>query len=193
MALQQSMKLLIIDNYDSFTYNLVHIIESLGYSMDVFRNDKIAIEAVERYDKILLSPGPGIPSEAGIMMDLIKKYAPVKSMLGVCLGHQGIAETFGAQLKNLKEVLHGKSLETQIVADDFMFQNVAKSFPAGHYHSWVIDPATVPDCLEVTAIDELSHIMAIRHLSYDLRGVQFHPESVMTDCGQQIIKNWLEH
>ena len=187
------VKILILDNYDSFTYNLVHLIGALGYKTDVYRNDKISIESIEPYDKILLSPGPGIPSEAGIMLDLISKYSPQKSILGVCLGHQGIAEIFGAMLLNLEKVLHGVETETEVLdKNEPLFRGIPEKFEAGHYHSWSVDPRSIPDCLKVTAKDSLGNIMAISHKKYDVRGVQFHPESVMTEYGQEIVKNWIE-
>lgn len=190
------MKILVLDNYDSFTYNLVHIIKELGYEkdMDVIRNDKITLDDVDQYDKILLSPGPGIPSEAGIMMDLIKRYAPTKSIFGVCLGHQGIGECFGATLTNMDVVLHGFGMETTFVdPTDYMFKGVAEKMTTGRYHSWVVDKASVKGDLEVTALGEDGLVMALKHKSYDVRGVQFHPESILTEGGKQIVKNWLEH
>ncbi len=190
------MKILVFDNYDSFTYNLVHIIKELGYEkdMDVIRNDKLTIEDVAKYDKILLSPGPGIPEEAGIMMDLIKTYAPTKSIFGVCLGHQGIGESFGADLINMDVVLHGFGMKTTITdKSDYIFEGVAEEMTTGRYHSWVVDGDTVKGDISVTAIGEDGRVMAIKHNEYDVRGVQFHPESVLTEGGKQIIKNWLEH
>ena len=190
------MKILVFDNYDSFTYNLVHIIKELGYgqNLDVFRNDKITVEEVGKYDKILLSPGPGIPEEAGIMPQLIKKYAPTKSIMGVCLGHQGIAESFGAELFNMPEVLHG--IPTDIVVTDqseYLFAGLEKSFTAGRYHSWMVKHESVAGELKITAVDAMNQVMAISHKNYDVRGVQFHPESVLTGAGKQMIKNWLEN
>jgi len=184
--------ILLIDNYDSFTYNLVHLIKSLGYEVDVFRNDAITLEAAGAYDKILLSPGPGIPSEAGVLLDIVKSLAPTKSILGVCLGHQAIGEVFGAELVNLKEVHHGIASEILVTGDDLLFKGLGHSFEAGRYHSWAVSPAGFPDCLEVTALDDSGEIMALRHKRYDVRGVQFHPESVLTPEGATIMKNWLE-
>ena len=187
------MKILVLDNYDSFTYNLVYIVRQLGYGakMDVFRNDKITLEEVANYDKILLSPGPGVPSEAGIMPELLKKYAATKSILGVCLGHQAIGEAFGGSLINLSEVLHGVASEVT-VEDDLLFKGVPKTFKIGRYHSWVINPDDFPDALEITSEDENGEIMSIRHKTFDIKGVQYHPESVLTPHGKKILENWLE-
>jgi anthranilate synthase component II len=187
------MKLLVLDNYDSFVYNLVHIIRELGYgdNMDVIRNDKISLDEVAQYDKILLSPGPGIPVEAGIMMDLIKTYAPTKSIFGVCLGHQAIGESFGATLTNMNDVLHGFGTPTKVLVSDVLFEHVPETFITGRYHSWVVDRKGFPDALEITAVSEDDYIMALRHKTYDVRGVQFHPESILTEHGIQLVKNWL--
>ncbi|MCU0447525.1 MAG: aminodeoxychorismate/anthranilate synthase component II [Microscillaceae bacterium] len=186
------MKILVLDNYDSFVYNLVHILRNLGCDLEVYRNDKIPLENVDKYDKILLSPGPGIPEEAGIMLDLIKKYAPTKSILGVCLGHQAIGEAFGATLLNLPEVLHGISSEASVVDDaDRLFAGLPKKFKIGHYHSWAVARHTVDKPLKITALDSEGNVMALSHTEYDVKGVQFHPESVLTENGIQIIKNWL--
>ncbi|MGC4020630.1 MAG: aminodeoxychorismate/anthranilate synthase component II [Cyclobacteriaceae bacterium] len=186
------MKILVLDNYDSFTYNLVHIIRALGFTPAIFRNDKISVERVEDYDKILLSPGPGIPDEAGIMKEVIKEYAPSKSILGICLGHQGIAEVFGAQLYNLPNVLHGVTSETKIVdKSEIIFKNVSDAFQSTHYHSWVVKPETVTQELKVTAINSEGLIMGLSHVKYDVKGLQFHPESVMTTEGPKMISNWL--
>lgn len=187
------MRILVLDNYDSFTYNLVYIIRQLGYGsqMDVFRNDKISLEDVSHYDKILLSPGPGVPEDAGIMPKLLKKYASSKSILGVCLGHQAIGEAFGGDLINLSEVLHGVASIVK-VGDDLLFKGVADTFSIGRYHSWVVNEATLSSDLEVIARTPDNQIMAVRHRKYDVRGVQFHPESILTENGVQIIKNWME-
>ncbi|WP_057939889.1 anthranilate synthase component II [Algoriphagus resistens] len=187
------MRILVLDNYDSFTYNLVYIIRQLGYGsqMDVFRNDKISLEDVSLYDKILLSPGPGVPEDAGIMPKLLKKYASCKSILGVCLGHQAIGEAFGGDLINLSEVLHGVASIVK-VGDDLLFKGVPETFSIGRYHSWVVNEATLSSDLEVVARTPDNQIMAIRHKEYDVRGVQFHPESILTENGVQIIKNWME-
>ena len=187
------MRILVLDNYDSFTYNLVYIVRQLGYSaqMDVFRNDKINLENVANYDKILLSPGPGVPSEAGIMPDLLKKYSSSKSILGVCLGHQAIGEAFGGSLINLSEVLHGVASEVT-VQDDVLFKDIPQTFKIGRYHSWVIDESTLSSDLEVIARTPDQQIMAVRHKNFDVRGVQFHPESILTENGVKIMQNWLE-
>lgn len=190
------MKILVLDNYDSFVYNLVHIIRELGYGnqMDIIRNDKISLDEVNAYDKILLSPGPGIPEEAGIMMDLIKKYAPSKSILGVCLGHQAIGETFGSSLENMDVVLHGFGMTSNIVDDEeILFLGIDKQFTTARYHSWVIDKNKIGADLKVTAMSEDGRIMGVRHKEYDVRGVQFHPESILTENGKEMIKNWLNN
>lgn len=186
------MKLLMLDNYDSFTYNLVHILKEQNCDVTVRRNDQITLEEVNAFDKILLSPGPGVPSEAGILLPLIRQYAPTKSILGVCLGEQAIGEAFGAKLINLSEVYHGIATEIEIIQDDPLFQGMAKKITVGRYHSWAVSTETFPACLEITAIDPTDgSIMALRHRQYDLRGVQFHPESILTPQGKQIIINWL--
>lgn len=183
------MKVLMIDNYDSFTYNVVHYLEALGAEVEVFRNDKISLEDVGKYDKIVLSPGPGIPEEAGIIMDLIKQYAPTKSILGICLGHQAIGQVFGAELYNIGQVVHGKSRKTMVTSEDILFQGLPKEFQSGRYHSWAIK--NLPEVLEMTAVDEDGIVQAFRHKEYDVRGVQFHPESIMTEYGMEILGNWL--
>jgi anthranilate synthase component II len=186
-------KILVIDNYDSFTYNLVHYIAKLtGRNPDVFRNDEISPDAVGKYDKILLSPGPGIPVEAGICLDLIRRYAADKSILGICLGHQAIGEAFGARLTNLSTVYHG--LATPVTIKDYaepLFKGLPERFTAGRYHSWVVAPDDLPACFAVTCVDDSGIIMGISHKQYDVRGLQFHPESVLTEHGIEIIKNWL--
>jgi anthranilate synthase component II len=186
------MKILVLDNYDSFTYNLVHIIRALGFPMEIHRNDKLSVEDVKKYDKILLSPGPGIPDEAGIMKEVIRTYAPTKSILGVCLGHQGIGEVFGAKLFNIPKVLHGVTSMTEIKDDsEYLFKGLTKSFQATHYHSWAIVPETIQGDLKVTATNNEGLVMAVSHQKYDVRGVQFHPESIMTPEGPKMIENWL--
>lgn len=189
------MKILVIDNYDSFVYNIIHIIRELGYGeeLDVVRNDKITIGEVAKYDKILLSPGPGIPAEAGILQDVVREYGSSKSILGVCLGHQGIGEVYGAELYNLDEVVHGLATVTRIVKQDILFEGLPESFMTGRYHSWAIDPSSDLSSLVVTGVDEKGNIMAIRHKEYDVRGVQFHPESVLTEHGKKILENWLKN
>lgn len=189
------MKLLVLDNYDSFTYNLVHGIEKvLGAKVDVFRNDQISLAAVKAYDKIVLSPGPGIPDEAGILKELIREYGPSKSILGVCLGHQAIGEVFGGKLLNLDKVYHGIATPLRLlVQDEPLFAGIPQTFNGGRYHSWIVEKASLPACLEITAEAADGSIMAMRHKTYDVRGVQFHPESVLTECGQQMIENWLKN
>ena len=186
------MKIAIIDNYDSFTYNLAHLVKALGAEVTVLRNDQFSIEALEAYDKIILSPGPGIPSEAGLLLDVIKTYAGRKPMLGVCLGHQAIGEAFGARLENLSEVFHGVATPAHIVADDPIFCGLPKTFTVGRYHSWVVATDQFPDCLTVTAVSDEGQIMALRHKEYDIHGIQFHPESVLTPEGRIIIKNFID-
>jgi anthranilate synthase component II len=187
-------KILVIDNYDSFTYNLVHYIGNLtNDTLDVFRNDEISLEHVKKYDKILLSPGPGIPTEAGICLDLIKAYAATKSIFGVCLGHQAIGEAFGAKLFNLEKVYHGVATPIIILSgNDPLYKNVPGRFEGGRYHSWVIAHDELPEELKITAEDESRMIMGISHSNFDVRGVQYHPESVLTEHGYQIIENWLK-
>lgn len=186
------MKVLIIDNYDSFTYNLVHLVQSiLNEKVDVIRNDELDMNDIVKYDKIILSPGPGVPDEAGMLKEVIQKYAPTKSILGVCLGVQAIAEVFGANLINLKEVYHGLATEIQVTSNESMFKNVSEKFLAGRYHSWIVAKENLPECLEITAEDSEGNIMALSHKSFDVRGVQFHPESVLTVNGDRMIRNWL--
>lgn len=186
------MKLLILDNYDSFTYNLVHLIEKVSdIEFDVIRNDKISIEEIEQYDKILLSPGPGLPKDAGIMPELIKKYGFSKSIFGVCLGLQAIGEAYGAKLTNLDKVFHGIATSIQIIDSDSIFENCPNTFTVGRYHSWVVDSNFIPDKLQITATDENGNIMGLKHVMHDVRGVQFHPESILSEYGDIMIKNWL--
>ena len=186
------MKILIFDNYDSFTYNLVHLVKELGYTdVDVFRNDKIALEDVAKYDKIILSPGPGVPSEAGLLLPLIKQYAGKRPILGVCLGHQAIGEAFGAQLKNLEDVYHGVATRINITQPDYIFDTLGSELEVGRYHSWIVDNNGLPDCIEITATDNNGQIMALKHKEFDVHGVQFHPESVLTPAGETIVKNFL--
>lgn len=187
-----SLKVLVFDNYDSFTYNLVHALKKLGIThLDVVRNDKLNLEDAANYDKIVLSPGPGIPSEAGLLLDLIKRYAPTKDFLGVCLGHQAIGEALGATLVNLGEVHHGLSESIHRVAYDPLFEGLPDTFEVGRYHSWSVSPENLPDCFEVTSLDDEGQIMSMRHKTYRLHGVQFHPESVLTPEGERILDNWL--
>jgi anthranilate synthase component 2 len=186
-------KILVFDNYDSFTYNLVHLVEKLLHQkVEVHRNDKIPLEKVKEYDKIILSPGPGIPEEAGLLLPLIKEYAASKSILGVCLGHQAIGEAFGGKLTNLSTVYHGVATPVKIIKEGGLFEGLSGELEAGRYHSWVVSEEGFPKDLEVTARDENNYIMALRHKSLDVQGVQFHPESVLTPKGEQILKNWLK-
>ena len=187
------MKVLVIDNYDSFTYNLVHILRELGAGdqMKIVRNDEFELEEVEAYDHILLSPGPGLPKDAGLMPEVIKRYAPSKNILGVCLGHQGIGESFGATLLNLPQVYHGMVTPIEITKEDSLFEGLPSSFDVCRYHSWVIEKGSLPDTMEITSVAENGNIMSIKHKEYNLRGVQFHPESIMTEHGKRIMQNWL--
>lgn len=188
------MRILIFDNYDSFTYNLVHLVKELGYTdVDVYRNDQIALEDIARYDKIILSPGPGIPSEAGLLLPLIKEYAGKKPILGVCLGHQAIGEAFGAKLTNLEDVYHGVATQIKVTKPDYIFQDLDENLEVGRYHSWIVANQELPECIEVTAVDSSNQIMALRHKEYDIHGVQFHPESVLTPQGAIILRNFLNN
>jgi anthranilate synthase component 2 len=187
-------KILVIDNYDSFTYNLVHLINELGREAEVWRNDKFALEDVAQFDKILLSPGPGIPVEAGLLLDVIRTYAAEKSILGICLGQQAIAEAFGGTLLNLGRPMHGVATPIDVVdPEEILFKDCPEVINVGRYHSWVVNPQDLPACLKVTAMDGSTQIMALRHESLDVRGVQFHPESVLTANGKQMMKNWLDN
>ena len=189
------MKILVFDNYDSFTYNLVHLVEKITHEkVDVFRNDQIALEKVKEYDKIILSPGPGIPEEAGLLLPLIKEFAATKSILGVCLGHQAIGEAFGGKLTNLSTVYHGVAMPIQIdrKKKSDLFKDLPDSIEVGRYHSWIIDEKNFPDELEITARDENNYIMALQHKKFDVQGVQFHPESILTPDGEVIMRNWLK-
>jgi anthranilate synthase component 2 len=189
------MKILVLDNYDSFTYNLVHYIENFAdCELEVFRNDKIQMSEIEKYDKIVLSPGPGLPDEAGILKDLIREYAGKKSIFGVCLGMQAIGEVFGGSLENLDTVYHG--VETKMFVKDkseIIFKDIPEEFQAGRYHSWVVSNKNFPQSLKITAVDENGQIMALSHKEYDLKGVQFHPESILTEHGEKILKNFIEN
>jgi anthranilate synthase component 2 len=198
------MKILVLDNYDSFTYNLVHLVQKIvPGKVDVYRNDQIPLEDVSAYDKIILSPGPGVPVEAGLLLPLIREYAATKSILGVCLGHQAIGEAFGGTLLNLKSVYHGVSTPVHILKSETkdkkeksighnLFQGLPEEIPVGRYHSWIINEIGFPEELEITAKDDNGYIMALRHRSYDVQGVQFHPESVLTPDGETILRNWLK-
>lgn len=186
------MKILVLDNYDSFTYNLVYLLRELGCGdqMDIYRNDKIALSDVAEYDKILLSPGPGLPRDAGIMMDLIQTYSSSKNILGICLGHQAIGEAFGGGLINLTEVVHGVASEVK-VREDLLFEGLPETFRIGRYHSWVIDEDSLPSDLVVTAKTPDGQVMALRHKERQVRGLQFHPESILTEHGKKILENWV--
>ena len=186
------MKTVIIDNYDSFTYNLAHLVKELGTEVDVLRNDKFELEELEKYDKIILSPGPGIPEEAGLLLEVIRTYAGRKPMLGVCLGEQAIGQAFGGKLTNLSEVFHGIQTNVKIKNKDYIFDGLPTEIPVGRYHSWVVDADGFPEELMVTAISPEGQIMALKHREYDVHGIQFHPESVLTPDGKQIIGNWLK-
>ncbi len=185
------MKVLVIDNYDSFVYNLVHYLEEMDCEVTVRRNDELRIEEAQNYDKILLSPGPGIPDEAGLLKEIIKKYAPYKSILGVCLGHQAIAEVFGGTLLNMNEVYHGIASPIKVLKEDTLYQDLPKTLQVGRYHSWVVKSPLSKD-LEITSIDENGQIMSLKHKKYDVHGVQYHPESILTKQGKAILKNWLK-
>lgn len=187
------MKIVIIDNYDSFTYNLSHLVKELGAEVTVLRNDCFQLTDLEAHDKILLSPGPGIPQEAGLLLEVIRTYVGKKPILGVCLGEQAIGEVFGGKLTNLSEVYHGIQSPIRITASDYLFEGLPEEIPVGRYHSWVVDRENFPDTLEITAVSQEGYIMAIRHKNFDIRGIQFHPESVLTPDGKRIISNWLNH
>lgn len=186
-------RIVVIDNYDSFTYNLVHAVKKItGLPVDVYRNDEIEIGDLEKYDKIILSPGPGIPEEAGLLLDIIKRYAPEKQMLGVCLGHQAIAEAFGGKLHNMSKVLHGIATPVELTPNkSVLFKGLPQRFEAGRYHSWIVQKENLPDCFEITSIDDEGFIMSMKHKNFNVEGVQFHPESVLTPLGEKMLENWL--
>ena len=186
------MKIVIIDNYDSFTYNLSHLVKELGAEVTVLRNDQFELADLEPYDKIILSPGPGIPSEAGLLLNVIKTYAGKKPILGVCLGHQAIGEAFGGKLENLSDVFHGVATPCHITKEDVIFKGLPTDITIGRYHSWVVSNEGLPDCLEVTAVSDEGQIMALRHKEFNIHGIQFHPESVLTPQGKTIIQNYIE-
>ncbi|CAM3890995.1 aminodeoxychorismate/anthranilate synthase component II [Flavobacterium cucumis] len=185
------MKIAVIDNYDSFTYNLVHYLEDLNATVTVFRNDEFELQELEKFDKILLSPGPGIPDEAGLLKDVIKKYGSTKSIFGVCLGLQAIGEVFGGQLTNLEKVYHGVATKVTKTEDDFIFNDLPNTFEVGRYHSWVVSSQNLPTDLIITSTDDNGQIMSMKHAYYNIRGVQYHPESVLTPHGKKILENWL--
>ena len=186
------MKTVIIDNYDSFTYNLAHLVKELGAEVDVLRNDKFELEELEKYDKIILSPGPGIPEEAGLLLEVIRTYAGRKPILGVCLGEQAIGQAFGGKLTNLSEVFHGIQTNVKIKNKDYIFSGLPTEIPVGRYHSWVVDTDGFPEELVITAISSEDQIMALKHREYDVHGIQFHPDSLLTPDGKQIVGNWLK-
>ena len=190
---KEIMKIVIIDNYDSFTYNLSHLVKEAGAEVTVLRNDQFQMEELEQFDKILLSPGPGVPQEAGLLLEVIRNYAGRKPILGVCLGEQAIGEVFGGKLINLSEVYHGIQSPVKIIADDYLFNGLPTEIPVGRYHSWVVDNNDFPECLQITAVSPEGYIMALRHKTMDVHGIQFHPESVLTPDGKQMIRNWLNH
>lgn len=185
------MGIAVIDNYDSFTYNLVHLVKSLGVEVDVFRNDQFRLSSLEPYDKLLLSPGPGIPGEAGLLLEVIKTYAPRKPILGICLGHQAIGEVFGGRLVRLRQVYHGVATPCEQMMDEPLFADLPRHFEVGRYHSWVVSREDFPDCLQVTALSSDGQVMALRHKQYDVCGLQFHPESVLTPLGETILSDWI--
>lgn len=188
------MKILVIDNYDSFTYNLVHILKKFeGVTVDVKRNDEVSEEEPGLYDKIVFSPGPGLPEEAGTMLSVIRNYAGLKPMLGVCLGHQAIGESFGGTLQNMDVVLHGIATPITVVSKSYLFDQLPETFDAGRYHSWIVEKETLPSVLEITSIDQQGRIMSFQHKEFDIQGVQFHPESVLTPRGEKILENWVRH
>ncbi|MDR0894088.1 MAG: aminodeoxychorismate/anthranilate synthase component II [Prevotellaceae bacterium] len=189
----QSIQSVIIDNYDSFTYNLVHLMRELGHTPDVLRNDKFALADLAAYSRIILSPGPGIPEEAGLLLEVIRTYAADKAILGICLGHQAIGQVFGAKLKNLEQVYHGVQTPVRVSPEEPLFAGLPSRLSVGRYHSWVVDAEGLPECLEITADDAEGHIMALRHRTYNICGVQFHPESVLTPTGKEIMNNWLNN
>ena len=188
-----TMKILIVDNFDSFTFNLVHILEQFAAEVYVKRNNQIDMDELKEIDKIVFSPGPGLPSDVKIMYQIINAYKEYKPILGVCLGHQAIAHFFGAQLLNMKEVSHGRQKATQIIKSDYIFKNIPAEFNSGRNHSWIVDKNDFPAELEVTSVDSENNIMSVKHKIYDIRSVQFHPESIMTEYGIEILKNWVEH
>jgi len=186
------MKIIVIDNYDSFTYNLVHYLEDLNAEVTVYRNDEFELSELEKFDKILLSPGPGIPNEAGLLKQVIQKYAPKKSILGICLGLQAIGEVFGGKLINLEKVYHGVATKVIKISDDFIFNEIPDEMEVGRYHSWSVSTENFPEVLEITSVDENGQVMSLKHKTYEVRGVQYHPESVLTPYGKKILENWLK-
>lgn len=190
---KKTTRIVIVDNYDSFTYNLAHLLRELGAECSVVRNDKFQLAELEPFDKIVLSPGPGIPEEAGLLLDVIRTYAGHKPILGVCLGHQAIGQVFGSQLVNLATVYHGVATPCHLTGGDYLFGGLPETVTVGRYHSWVVDGNTIPDCLEITARSDEGQVMALRHRLHDIRGIQFHPESILTPDGKTMLRNWIEH
>lgn len=186
------MKIFVVDNFDSFTYNLVHILEQLANDVIVRRNNSIHINDINDFDKIVFSPGPGVPSDAQIMFDILDKFKETKPILGVCLGHQAIGEYFGSKLINMPEVNHGREFATHIINNDYIYNDIPQTFYSGRYHSWIIDKNNLSETLEITSIDDTKNIMSIKHKNFDIRGVQYHPESIMTKYGFEILKNWIK-
>ncbi len=187
------MNILVVDNHDSFVYNIVHLLDAFNIAkITVVKNDALHLESVNQFDKIVLSPGPGLPGDAGLMPELINKYIFKKPILGVCLGHQAIVEHFGGSLKNLENPLHGISTRVKVISDDYLFDNLPESFEIGHYHSWVVKQP-LPEVLQATSMDEFGNVMSFKHQIFDIRGVQYHPESILTPLGRQILENWLRH
>ncbi|TSA30803.1 MAG: aminodeoxychorismate/anthranilate synthase component II [Ignavibacteriales bacterium] len=187
-------KILIIDNYDSFTFNLKQIVKEFHYDYTIIKNDELTLDEIDKFSKILISPGPGIPEQAGLVKEVIKQFASSKSILGICLGYQAIAEVFGGKLYNFSDVCHGISTNVKVIdSDDYLFSSIPQNFDAGLYHSWAVSKKYFPDCLKITSISEGDVIMSLSHIKYDVKGVQFHPESIMTKHGKQIINNWLNH
>ena len=188
------MKILVIDNYDSITYNLVHALKKFeGVTVEVKRNDDLAEGEPDQYDKIVFSPGPGLPEEAGQMPSVIRNYAGKKPMLGVCLGHQAIGESFGGRLENMNDVLHGIATPITVVAKSYLFESLPETFDAGRYHSWIVERESLPAVLEITSLDQEGRIMSFQHREFDIQGVQFHPESILTPIGEKILENWVKH
>ena len=188
----KNISIVIVDNFDSFTFNLYHYIQPLAKKIEVIRNNKVSLNSLKKNDAVIISPGPGLPKDIPILKELILNFGAHKPILGICLGHQAIAEVFGAKLFNMPEVWHGVERETRIVSDDYIFKDIPKIFKSGRYHSWAVSDENFPDCLSVTAIDENETIMALAHKKFNIKGIQFHPESILTPAGKQILKNWVE-
>jgi len=185
------MRVLLVDNYDSFTYNLAHYMEQFNAEVIIKRNDEIELDEINLFDKIVFSPGPGLPKDSPIMFSILDRFKSIKPIFGICLGHQAIAEYFGAQLVNMEEVHHGIDKETNIICDDYIYKGISPNFKSGRYHSWVVSKVNLPKDIEITANDNLGNIMSLRHKKFDIRGVQYHPESIMTEFGKEIMENWV--